>query len=80
MLNALPEIVVTATTLNTFKNQIDKFIGQKQYTVFPENSWVYIVRGIHKLSQFASPIGYSTVKGRSCLTIFLETLDDTTNS
>ena len=43
--NALPEIVVTAPTLNTFKNQIDKFIGEKQYTVFPENSWLYIREG-----------------------------------
>ena len=34
-----------APTLNTFKNQIDKFIGEIQYTVFPENSWVYIREG-----------------------------------
>ena len=38
--NALPEQVVTASTLNTFKNRLDKLIGGKQFTVFPDNSWV----------------------------------------
>ena len=38
--NALPEQVVTAPTLNTFKNRLDNFIGNKQFTVFPDNSWV----------------------------------------
>ena len=43
--NAVPETVVTAPTLNTFKNQIDKFIGEKQYTVFPDIFWVYSREG-----------------------------------
>ena len=39
--NGLPDQVVTAPTLNTFKNRLDKFIGDKKYTVFPENPWVF---------------------------------------
>ena len=33
----LQEQVVTAPTLNTFKNHQDKFIGDKQFTLFPDN-------------------------------------------
>ena len=39
--NALSEQVVTAPYLNTFKNRLDKFIGDKQFTVFPDNSWLF---------------------------------------
>ena len=35
--NGLSDQIVTAPTLNTLKNQLDKFIGDKKYTVFPEN-------------------------------------------
>ena len=38
--NGLPEQIVTAPTLNTFKNRLDRFIGDKQYTVFPDTPWV----------------------------------------
>ena len=39
--------------------QIDKFIGEKQYTAFSEIPGCTFERGINKLSQLASPIGYS---------------------
>lgn len=38
--NQLPNQVVTAPTINAFKARLDKFIGDKQFTVYPENSWV----------------------------------------
>ena len=38
--NELPEQVVTAPTLNTFKNRLDRFIGDKQYIVFSDTPWV----------------------------------------
>ena len=38
--NGLPEQVVTAPTLNTFKNRLDRFIGDKQYTVIQDTPWV----------------------------------------
>ena len=49
--NGLPDQVVTAPngTLNTFKNRLDKFMGDKKYTVFPENPWVFNREGIYKL-------------------------------
>ena len=35
--NALPENVVTAPSINTFKNRLDKFMEKKLYTVYPES-------------------------------------------
>jgi len=38
--NDLPEDVVTAPTLNTFKNRLDTFMDGKCYTVIPDRTWV----------------------------------------
>lgn len=38
--NNLPEFVVTAPSLNTFKNRLDKYMGDKMYSVIPETTWV----------------------------------------
>ena len=45
--------------------QIDKFIGEKQFTAFSEIPGCTFERGINKLSQLASPIGYNTVPVRT---------------
>lgn len=48
-LNQLPEEVVTAPTLNTFKNCLDKFTWDLQFTVYPEYSWVSNKEGYIKV-------------------------------
>ncbi|XP_060577593.1 uncharacterized protein LOC132734763 [Ruditapes philippinarum] len=38
--NNLPEVVVNAPSLNSFKNRLDKFMGETQYTTIPDQNWV----------------------------------------
>lgn len=45
--NKLPDSVVNAPSLNTLKNRLDKFMGNRKYTVNPENSsWVSVQEGV----------------------------------
>ena len=37
--NGLPDQIVTAPSVYTFKNPLDIFKGDKQYSVFPDNPW-----------------------------------------
>ena len=45
--NSLPNAVVTAPTLNTFKNRLDDFMGPAKYSIVPENDiWVQNYDGV----------------------------------
>ena len=45
--NRLPNAVVTAPTLNTFKNRLDNYIGPAKYSIVPENDiWVQNLDGV----------------------------------
>lgn len=44
--NQLPESVVTAPSINCFKNRLDTFMGDKKYTVYPDNGWVKNQEGV----------------------------------
>ena len=44
--NSLPEYVVSAPSINSFKNQLDKYMGDTMYTVYPDNGWVKKQEGV----------------------------------
>ena len=49
--NALPEFIVSAPTLNSFKNRLDTFMGDRQFTAIPDNNtWVSNQEGVTRVN------------------------------
>ena len=46
--NGLPDKVVSAPTLNSFKNRLDSYMGNAKYTTHPEQNWCEIHEGVIK--------------------------------
>ena len=49
--NSLPEFIVSAPTLNSFKNRLDTFMVDRQFTAIPDNNtWVSNQEGVTRVN------------------------------
>ena len=44
--NGLPESIVSSPSINVFKNRLDNYMGNAQYTTYPGQNWVYSHEGV----------------------------------